>query len=288
MSYKIVFNDELFHHGVQGQHWGVQNGPPYPLDRSISTGSRLKNAEKDSKEALKKEIVEKAAKIKSGDRVESFATGSNLEYRIKSKLFDDARNEIKKEADKLDEQKYLYFKEVEDTAHKALYEDYLTGVLDEFYTKADQKYDDDRDELDITLEILSEINPKINEVGKEYKKALVEYSHNMDEIVSDLVGECGDLQIAYIKSKGPFKKEAGITQYSKMLKSLLTYAANDIDNGGEGVDAFKVAYKDIHAFNPGFWADDIMRDVMKISGYTSMLTNDLKNYYYDGLKDTRR
>lgn len=31
----------LIHHGVQGQHWGVQNGPPYPLDRSISTGSML-------------------------------------------------------------------------------------------------------------------------------------------------------------------------------------------------------------------------------------------------------
>lgn len=24
---------ELCHHGVKGQEWGVQNGPPYPLDR---------------------------------------------------------------------------------------------------------------------------------------------------------------------------------------------------------------------------------------------------------------
>lgn len=23
---------ELYHHGVQGQHWGVRNGPPYPLN----------------------------------------------------------------------------------------------------------------------------------------------------------------------------------------------------------------------------------------------------------------
>lgn len=24
--------NELYHHGIQGQKWGVQNGPPYPLD----------------------------------------------------------------------------------------------------------------------------------------------------------------------------------------------------------------------------------------------------------------
>lgn len=31
------------HHGVLGQKWGVQNGPPYPLDSDISTGKKLKN-----------------------------------------------------------------------------------------------------------------------------------------------------------------------------------------------------------------------------------------------------
>lgn len=27
------YPDELFHHGVEGQKWGVRNGPPYPLER---------------------------------------------------------------------------------------------------------------------------------------------------------------------------------------------------------------------------------------------------------------
>lgn len=35
--------NELYHHGVIGQKWGIKNGPPYPLDSSISTGSSLKN-----------------------------------------------------------------------------------------------------------------------------------------------------------------------------------------------------------------------------------------------------
>lgn len=34
----------LYHHGVRGMHWGVRNGPPYPLDSSISTGNRLKGS----------------------------------------------------------------------------------------------------------------------------------------------------------------------------------------------------------------------------------------------------
>lgn len=29
-----VYPNELYHHGIKNQQWGVQNGPPYPLDRS--------------------------------------------------------------------------------------------------------------------------------------------------------------------------------------------------------------------------------------------------------------
>ena len=27
-----VYADELYHHGIKGQRWGVRNGPPYPLN----------------------------------------------------------------------------------------------------------------------------------------------------------------------------------------------------------------------------------------------------------------
>lgn len=33
----------FMHHGIQGQKWGVSHGPPYPLDSSKSTGSKLKD-----------------------------------------------------------------------------------------------------------------------------------------------------------------------------------------------------------------------------------------------------
>lgn len=34
--------DELYHHGIKGQKWGVRNGPPYPIeDKTLAKGSRL-------------------------------------------------------------------------------------------------------------------------------------------------------------------------------------------------------------------------------------------------------
>lgn len=35
-------NNELYHHGILGQKWGIQNGPPYPLGSDKSTGHRLR------------------------------------------------------------------------------------------------------------------------------------------------------------------------------------------------------------------------------------------------------
>jgi len=51
--------DELFHHGIDGQKWGVQNGPPYPLSNSISTGKRLKNTDTKKKKYKSKSSTQK-------------------------------------------------------------------------------------------------------------------------------------------------------------------------------------------------------------------------------------
>lgn len=32
--YATKKNNYLMHHGVDGQHWGIKHGPPYPIDRS--------------------------------------------------------------------------------------------------------------------------------------------------------------------------------------------------------------------------------------------------------------
>lgn len=36
--------DELSHHGIKGQKWGVRNGPPYPLEKSDKNDTIVKDA----------------------------------------------------------------------------------------------------------------------------------------------------------------------------------------------------------------------------------------------------
>lgn len=43
MIVKRISNNELYHHGVKGQEWGVRNGPPYPLN---ATGKALLKQQK--------------------------------------------------------------------------------------------------------------------------------------------------------------------------------------------------------------------------------------------------
>ena len=46
-QYKPELEDEFIrHHQALGAHWGIYNGPPYPLSRMLSTGKRLKPAAK--------------------------------------------------------------------------------------------------------------------------------------------------------------------------------------------------------------------------------------------------
>ena len=42
----IIINGELYHHGILGQRWGVQNGPPYPLKGGMHTDLEMGRAKK--------------------------------------------------------------------------------------------------------------------------------------------------------------------------------------------------------------------------------------------------
>lgn len=36
-NYRPPYPNELYHHGIKGQTWGVRNGPPYPLGAAVSS-----------------------------------------------------------------------------------------------------------------------------------------------------------------------------------------------------------------------------------------------------------
>lgn len=46
----MYYTHALYHHGVEGQRWGVKNGPPYPLNGGMSPRKAKSRAKKDAKE----------------------------------------------------------------------------------------------------------------------------------------------------------------------------------------------------------------------------------------------
>ena len=56
INYRPPYANELYHHGIPGQRWGVRRGPPYPIeDTVLRKGTRLNSVNNDgSRKGLKK------------------------------------------------------------------------------------------------------------------------------------------------------------------------------------------------------------------------------------------
>ena len=73
-----VYPNELYHHGIKNQQWGVQNGPPYPLDRAThravvkQTKAEYKSSRNDVRNAAYNYRVSEA-KAKRADKAETKA-----------------------------------------------------------------------------------------------------------------------------------------------------------------------------------------------------------------------
>ncbi|MBP5596263.1 MAG: hypothetical protein J6Y02_12830 [Pseudobutyrivibrio sp.] len=95
-------NAELYHHGIQGQKWGVTNGPPYPLDSDVSTGKRLK-----TKDEIRSEKLEKyKAKESNYDSKKQVSENKRFDKQIDSNM-----NKAQKAIDKGDSLKANKFKQ---------------------------------------------------------------------------------------------------------------------------------------------------------------------------------
>lgn len=70
---------ELYHHGVQGQKWGVRHGPPYPIDR-ISR-KRDANAVNDIYKTLSRDDKRK---VMGGDSPKAFTNQDEFNHTLAS------------------------------------------------------------------------------------------------------------------------------------------------------------------------------------------------------------
>lgn len=61
----VVPEDELYHHGIKGQKWGVTNGPPYPLDASDHNASEKRAGWRSSLNSSSRKNLSIASRVRN-------------------------------------------------------------------------------------------------------------------------------------------------------------------------------------------------------------------------------
>jgi len=171
-------NAELYHHGILGQKWGVQNGPPYPLDSKISTGKRLRDAfsrKVESEEVRAKRLEEKAQARTTKDykKAEKEANKESRRDTVTSKAVRKAKSmtddELKKAVARLNfEKQYANLeKELAELNKKnpTLMQKVKNGIKNE--AKKQLKKTGDTVLNSITSEINKQISAKVKDAMKD-------------------------------------------------------------------------------------------------------------------------
>lgn len=94
----------LAHHGVKGQKWGVQNGPPYPLSSNVSTGKELKKIAKVANKHFKSNTIYDFAKKQNKKAIADIKKQGNVQNRVNSDqdLYDDIEDHLEYIRDQMD------------------------------------------------------------------------------------------------------------------------------------------------------------------------------------------
>lgn len=104
-NYSFTFkNDSLEHHGIDGQKWGVRNGPPYPLSQGAHSKAELKAMKRNQKKSYR---VTKKTYYKTGS---NYAVSKNQKL---SKKFEDIFSSYKDRTDTLEDLR-KYFPQIAD------------------------------------------------------------------------------------------------------------------------------------------------------------------------------
>lgn len=81
MKYIIQDKDYLQHHGIKGQKWGVENGPPYPLNDTVKAIAYRGGVLKDGTQLnINRRDVQKARKM-INKNIKYLSTQELNEYR---------------------------------------------------------------------------------------------------------------------------------------------------------------------------------------------------------------
>ena len=88
-------SDALYHHGIKGQSWGDQNGPPYPLDSQVSSAVKKKKSKsfiqklKDKKKGKKLQAARKKKAEEKKEKEEIINSGDEKKVKKLAKTLTD-------------------------------------------------------------------------------------------------------------------------------------------------------------------------------------------------------
>lgn len=143
MAYnRWMYSDELYHHGVKDQKWGERNGPPYPLDSSLSDGSKLLPKATGSPQTKKKyKTSEKTAYQRkkrqeknesSPDYQEKYSVGAELKRKYRA--FKKQRAEDKRREEEYSQKEDRDWKNANERLESlGLSEDDAAGIIESVY-----------------------------------------------------------------------------------------------------------------------------------------------------------
>lgn len=136
----LVVSNFLEHHGIAGQKWGKQHGPPYPLDRSAQKQAKLKAKAKArqerEKEKAKKRIAKQQQKnVHAAEKAEKAAREKmEKEYKQKQKY--------SKTAESLYKHREMYtYQEIAEALQKFEWENRIKDYMDKDMIRAKNKAD---------------------------------------------------------------------------------------------------------------------------------------------------
>lgn len=92
-------SDYLAHHGIKGQSWGDQNGPPYPLDSQVSSAVKKKKS---------KSFIQKLKDKKKGKKLQAARKKKAEEKKEKEDIINSGdEKRVKKIQNKLTDEEYV-------------------------------------------------------------------------------------------------------------------------------------------------------------------------------------
>lgn len=218
MNYRITRTNEfLSHHGILGQKWGVQNGPPYPIDAEDHSAYEKKVGWKKSldakRENRRREKNQERYRSKFIKKIDDPQSIKNTVKSIVSEQEVEKLASLKKDyTEALSKIDRKVLDNIDNEIDKIFYSDDLKKYYPE-WAKELSKSDDFIEDDYLWSEVFDNINAKVwSKYPKE--KALNDYADEKIEqfineskrITDNIVGSYGSYTV---KERGPIRTKDG-------------------------------------------------------------------------------